>query len=128
MREGIERYTEGLAVRAQAADRTHRTLAHARAKAGGLPLHVDLRELWPKLDVPERQRLLGAAFDCIILHSGRALPIAARTLFIPRGEAPDDLPRRGRRVPLRPFPWPLDGPVPLGEASPQDLEERPVDG
>jgi DNA invertase Pin-like site-specific DNA recombinase len=114
---GPERYVDGLAKRAAAADRAQRALAEARGKAGSVPLNVDLHEIWGDLETAEKQKLLMSVFDCIVLRSApsRATPIEDRVTFIPRGEAPDDLPRRGKRFPLRAWD---DLPGPAGVASP----------
>lgn len=107
---GADRYVEGLRARAAAADDAHRALAEVQAAMGPQPAGtVALGDAWPGLEVRERQRVLKSMMDCIVLRGGR-LAIERRAVVLWRGEAPDDLPRRGlRRVPLRPFDgvaWP----------------------
>jgi DNA invertase Pin-like site-specific DNA recombinase len=106
---GIDRYVEGLEKRAAAVKLAHRSLAQARLRAApaGVPLAANLGDIWPDLAVVERQKLLGAAFDSIFLRRGRQ-PIEERVVVFQRGEGPADLPRRGKRVPLRPLDLPRD--------------------
>ena len=115
---GRDAYTAGLAARQrrQAAAQREYDDAVAGSAVGGLPPVADLRALWPELSTPERRRILAAGIDAVMLRRGRDLD--RRLLVLWAGEAPDDLPRRGRRVPLAPFAWPDDGPVEAGVAFP----------
>jgi DNA invertase Pin-like site-specific DNA recombinase len=117
---GVDRYVEGLRVRADATDDAHRALGELQARfgVGGLTETASLVESWPELSVADKQRLLLATLDCVFVRAvGRGqVPIERRTLALLRGEAPDDLPRRGRRVGLRPFVWP-ERPDQLGAAA-----------
>jgi hypothetical protein len=70
----------------------------AADRAAGLPA------LWPDLSTQDRRQQLAAGIDAIMLRRGR--DIATRTLILWAGEAPDDLPARGRRVALASFAWP----------------------
>lgn len=116
---GNDRYLDGLRTRAERADEAHRRLAAARVRLvpSGTPLAANLRDVYGDLTQEEKQKLLAGAFDTIFLRSGRKLPIEDRTVFFRRGEGPDDLPRRGHRVPLRP----LDAPGDSGVAGSHDL-------
>jgi site-specific DNA recombinase len=118
-------YLAGLHTRQEALDTAHKRLQEALSRAagplGGIPSAVDLRVLWPEMSVPERRRLLAAAIDAVILFPGREA-IESRALVLWRGQAPSDLPRRGRRVPLRSF----ERPDAIGPPLPQDLDEREV--
>jgi DNA invertase Pin-like site-specific DNA recombinase len=57
---------------------------------------------WPTLDVTAKRHLLVASLDAVVVRSGRA-DVADRARLLWAGEAPDDFPRRGFRVPLEPF-------------------------
>ena len=115
---GQERFRAWLEPRQQALDAARRELAEARQAALLPAINLtpgSLREAWPTLSVPEKRHLLAAAVDAIVVcsvrGSGRAVPLQERTLVLWRGQAPGDLPRRGRRVPLEPFPWPNERPA-----------------
>jgi DNA invertase Pin-like site-specific DNA recombinase len=115
---GRERFVRGLEVRAERLKEAQRDHSQANAEAGAVAA-IDvttLDEMWPELEVSERQRLLTSAIDAVFLRSGR-VRIEERALVLLRGEAPDDLPRRGRREPLRPFAWPDDPPAHVGAAA-----------
>ncbi|MCA1707452.1 MAG: recombinase family protein [Actinobacteria bacterium] len=108
---GSDAFVQGLNVRANAVDRAQQALAEAGAtERGTMPERATLEVMWPELDAAEKQRLLAAVIDAVMLRPGRTLPIGARSLVLARGDAPGDLPRRGRRGPITPFTWPVDGP------------------
>jgi hypothetical protein len=111
---GRAAYTAALEVRQERVD-TARQAVHAAEKASTatLPPAADLQEVWPTLSTPERRKLLSAGIDAIFLRRGHV--IADRSLILYAGEAPSDLPSRGRRVPLASFAWP-DAPVNAGIA------------
>jgi DNA invertase Pin-like site-specific DNA recombinase len=103
---GRELYLAGLQTRQTAVDETRAALAELRGPGdqAALPDDVELRKLWPTLTVAERRRLLARGIDAVMLRPGHRLD--ERTLILWRGQAPADLPARGRRVPLAPFAWP----------------------
>jgi site-specific DNA recombinase len=116
---GRASFEAGLESRAQELDRARRELAEARERSAlaetialtpGDPL-----EVWPTLSIGEKRTLLSAAIDAVIVKkargAGRSVPVEERAVILWRGQAPDDLPRRGRRVPLASFTWPVDGNV-----------------
>jgi DNA invertase Pin-like site-specific DNA recombinase len=112
---GRELYLAGMESRQQAVDEARTALAEA-SDNGPLNLvgaDVDLSALWPDLPVSERRHFLAAGIDAIMLRRGRELD--DRLLVFWRGEAPDDFPSRGRRVPLASFVWPDDHPSDGGE-------------
>jgi len=110
---GRDGFLEGLQARARALDQARRELADVAVP--GVPARAELEKLWPELSVAERQKLMGSVLDAVVLRRGRE-PIERRALVLARGEAPSDLPRRGRRVALAPFTWPVDGPDDLRPA------------
>jgi DNA invertase Pin-like site-specific DNA recombinase len=120
---GREAYVAGLGTRQQRVDgareRLQTVLAEAASPLGDIPAGVDLAGLWPDLGIAERRRLLAAGLDAVVLFRGHEA-IADRAVVLYRGEAPADLPARGRRVPLRSFERPLGTGVPATD----DLEER----
>lgn len=115
---GTDRYVEGLRKRADVVDRAHRELADLRAKVAPATVSIaDLDMMWSELSIEERRSILVEAIDCIMLRTGRTLPIGERALFLWRGEGPDDLPRRGHRVPLEAFIWPDEAPAKVRAAA-----------
>jgi hypothetical protein len=105
--------------RADTLEVSRRKLAEASERAT-LGSTVELTEgglvqAWPSLTIAEKRRLLSAAIDAVFLRpargAGRVVRIEERALILWRGQAPDDLPRRGRRVPLAPFSWPDESPA-----------------
>jgi DNA invertase Pin-like site-specific DNA recombinase len=109
---GQERFLAGLELRQDELERAKAELREARqatAFADALELTGSLEGDWPTLSVPERRHLLTAAVDAVMVRAvrgtGRAVPVEDRVLVLWRGQGPDDLPRRGRRVPLASFSW-----------------------
>lgn len=108
---GRDIYRAGLELRQRAVDEAQASLdvLAARTASAGAPAVADLEATWPDLTVGERRRILTAGIDAIMLRRGN-MPIGERSLIMWKGEAPADLPRRGRRVPLSPFAWDADEP------------------
>lgn len=104
---GRDLYVDGLRSREQRVREYSRDL-HGALAALGRDLPRLRRTTWATLTLDEQRRILGAGLDAVMLRSGRRLPIEQRVFIFWRGEAPDDLPRRGHRVPLAPFIWPDD--------------------
>ena len=110
---GEEHFVAGLRARRAALDQAQEAYLAARAEAEparSAALPDRLHELWPDLNVQERRELLSAAIDAVFLRRGRNrhAPISEFAWVCFRGEAPDDLPRRGirRGMPLKPFVFP----------------------
>jgi hypothetical protein len=61
-----------------------------------------------------------------MLRPGRTLD--RRTWIFWRGQGPDDLPSRGRRLPLASFAWPDDRPDQPGEALAENDKKTVLDG
>jgi DNA invertase Pin-like site-specific DNA recombinase len=133
---GRDSYRAGLEKRAAAVDRARAGLAEARRRsqlAGALPdTPGGLVQAWPGLSVAERRRILRAAIDTVVVRSvrgaGRQVPIGERVLILWRDQAPPDLPRRGRRGPLAPFPWPGERPHDAGVPVREDGQPLALDG
>lgn len=110
---GMDRYREGLRKFAAAAEACQAELHAERDRLRGvLPMPIaELRQTWSTLDVREQQTLLGLAIDAVFVMPGNQ-PIADRVHVCLRGEAPEDMPRRGRKgsPSLRPF-------IPAGRAA-----------
>lgn len=119
---GRDSFLEGLKKRADAVEDARSTLAEARSSAAPMAFPAqDLRELWNDLEVDEKRMALRSVIDAVMLRRGGKVPIERRALILWRGEAPDDLPRRGlNRVPITPFVWPEDPPTDTGMPSRQD--------
>jgi site-specific DNA recombinase len=126
---GADRYVQGLRKRAEAVKAAYGDLAELEASSRPAGVRIaDARAMWPELTVRERQKILRAAIDCVFLRRGRQLAIDDRALILWRGQAPDDLPRRGlKRVELRPFVWPADPPHNTGISTAQDPEKGELD-
>jgi DNA invertase Pin-like site-specific DNA recombinase len=100
---GSERFAEGLALRQERLERELLTLAAARARAAaGGPGWSELRHAWSWLSVTERREALGGVIECAFVDRGRKRP-EERIAICLRGEAPIDLPGRGRSSELRRF-------------------------
>jgi hypothetical protein len=66
-----------------------------------------LLEAWAGLGAAEKRTLLTASVDAVMVRrTGANVAVADRALLLWRGQAPDDFPRRGHRVPLASFIWP----------------------
>jgi site-specific DNA recombinase len=76
----------------------------ARRSAFGLA--APDKAVWDELTIEEKRRLLAAGIDCVFLRRTGIASISDRALILWRGEAPDDLPRRGL-APVAPvsFSW-----------------------
>jgi site-specific DNA recombinase len=111
---GREAFLAGLEKRAAAVEAARRELAELRNRSlftETISLTPsNLIEAWPELTIAERRQILTAAIDAVFIRSvrgsGRQRPVGERVMILWRGEAPDDLPRRGRRVPLASYAWP----------------------
>jgi site-specific DNA recombinase len=102
---GMERYRAGLRALTAAADAAHAAFAEEQDRQGPLAgAVVGLNEAWPDLQIEERRKLLGLAFDAVFLLPG-AGALNTRVHACLRGSAPLDMPRRGRKGAgeLRPF-------------------------
>jgi site-specific DNA recombinase len=118
---GAAKFRAGTEVRQQALDTARAELVVARQGSAFLGdlTPGSMLEAWPSLSVSEKRHLLAATVDAVFIRavrgSGRAIPPQERTRIFWRGEGPEDLPGRGRRVPLASFAWP-DGPANIGVA------------
>jgi len=124
---GRDLYLSGLDARQRAVDEARTALSD---QGDGDELDalrdVDLEKLWTTLSIAEQRRLLAQGIDAIILRRGRVLD--ERTFIFWRGQGPDDLPSRGRRVPLTSFVWPDDRPDDAREALAENGKETVLDG
>lgn len=112
---GERLWLEGLRGRAEVLDAKQTERAELTVVGSvALPATTTVREAWGDWDVRQRQRALKSVIDCVMLRSGGWAPVADRALILWRGEAPADLPRRGRTGPIKPFEWPPDTAIRLG--------------
>jgi len=108
---GLDRYKAELKHRQDVLDAAEDRLAELlrRDRANDLPDAVQLRRIWPDLELEERRQLLRLGMDCVFLRRPprRGLSAIDGRVFIAwRGEGPDDLPGRNPTVPaIRPFDW-----------------------
>jgi DNA invertase Pin-like site-specific DNA recombinase len=107
---GAETFRAGIAARATRVDVARAALADAQRRSGqsGLPPTQDLIAVWQELSVAEKRELIAAGIDAIVVWpvgrpAGKAAPVGERVTIYWHGEAPEDIPRRGRRVPLEPW-------------------------
>jgi hypothetical protein len=99
-----EMYLEGLQARQQRADAaTARRRALFSRTASDLPDRLEFGNVWPTFTEIEKRRVFVAAFDAIAVRPNGRRPVAERVVAIARGDGPDDLPGRGKRVPFGPF-------------------------
>jgi len=132
---GQQSFQAGLETRARAVDAARAELAVEQRRselATMLPSTPgSLVEAWANLSLDERRTILRAAIDAVIVRpargAGRQVPIDERALILWRGQAPTDLPRRGRRGPLAAFPWPSEHPDDVGVPGREDAEPRSLD-
>ena len=111
---GQAAFEAGAESRQAAVDEARAELTEARratAFSETLQTPGGLIAAWPGLVLEDRRHLLAAAVDAVMVRPARVngtanLPVDERALVLWRGQAPDDLPRRGRRLPLSSFPWP----------------------
>lgn len=100
------RYFEGLRRHVERADAASAARDAERDRVRPVPVErrAELQSTWPTLGVAEQRQLLGLVFDAVFLEPGRA-PITERLHLCLRSEAPDDMPRRGRKgaAAIRPF-------------------------
>jgi site-specific DNA recombinase len=89
---GAEAFAAGAWQRRAETERAHDVLDQVRVRAGvaDLPRETELRATWPSLTVEERNRVLRAAFDGVVLGRGR-VPVEDKATIYWRGEAPDGL-------------------------------------
>jgi site-specific DNA recombinase len=66
-----------------------------KARTAVFGIVVPDRDIWDELTIAERRRVLAEGIDCVFLRRTGHAPIADRSLILWRGEASDDLPRRG---------------------------------
>lgn len=117
---GTTAYNRGLKSRQAAVEVIVSEIAAATAPpvSDELPELASLEAFWPELPTSEQRRLLAAGIDAVVLRGGRERSIGERVHIFFRGEAPDNLPRRGRRFDsITPFVWPDDGEVAAGETA-----------
>lgn len=70
-----------------------------------MPSPNRLRSQWPTLSNVERRRLLAILIDAVMLRSDRGKGLEDRVLTLPFGEAPNELPQRGRSIQLPALDW-----------------------
>ncbi|QEC49651.1 recombinase family protein [Baekduia soli] len=116
---GNDRFVAGLQARVRAVEDAAAAVDELRGlkRLDGVPDVAVLRDVWQELPVAERRHLLRSVLDVVILRKARprTQPVADRALILFGGEAPNDLPGRGRNARegvsvIRPFPWPAGHP------------------
>lgn len=108
---GVDDYTSGLRARQIKITEISQGIASATTSlfSEEMPDVITLREIWRELSIKDQRKLLAAGIDAVMLRSGRKRRLPERVHIFFNGEAPDDLPRRGRRHDgIRSFAWPDD--------------------
>jgi hypothetical protein len=100
---GRDLFIDGLVKRRKTVDDL--TVRIASAHSGSVQDLGTITDAWPALTVIEQRDLLAAGIDAVMIRRGR-LPLDERAFVLWRGELPDSVPRRGRRLPLTRFEWP----------------------
>lgn len=104
---GAEAYNAGLKARAQRVVELEQQIAGAAADSDELPDQLTFEQVWAEATVGEQRKILAAGIDCLMLKAGKGVAIEDRALILWHGQAPDDLPRRGRRQDsITAFDWP----------------------
>jgi DNA invertase Pin-like site-specific DNA recombinase len=97
---GEESFSEGLAKRREREKLAMLAISAERAKLAtrNMPSARELEARWPALNAEQRRAAMGELIDCVFVF--RREPNQERVLFVcARGDAPLDLPHRGRRSP-----------------------------
>jgi DNA invertase Pin-like site-specific DNA recombinase len=122
---GRDIYVAGLNARQQRMEKTQARRRELLSNAAtALPSRTELAALWPTLTNGEKRRLLSSAIDTVIIRPNGRRPVQERAVILLYGEAPTDMPGRGKRVPLRPFQLPEGAGMPVT----QDRHHSPVEG
>lgn len=106
-RLGGGEFEAGLEARVDAVVAARQALSELRGRSVQ-PVAVDLA-IWPDLGLQERRLVLAAAVDAVMVRRlgrvGTPPPVSERVRVLWSGEAPEDLPGPGRRVPFRSYDW-----------------------
>jgi DNA invertase Pin-like site-specific DNA recombinase len=97
---GEESFSEGLAKRREREKLAMLAISAERAKLStrNMPTARELEDRWPALNVEQRRAAMSELIDCVFVFPRE--PNQERMLFVcARGDAPLDLPHRGRRSP-----------------------------
>ena len=104
---GRERFAEGLRERTERVRLATLAIDSERSRAATLkrPTTRELEARWPALGVDERRTAMSELIDCVFVFPGEPGGSDPTRLFVcARGDAPLDLPHRGRRSkPIQPF-------------------------
>jgi DNA invertase Pin-like site-specific DNA recombinase len=95
----VSEWSAGLKTRADAVESARKRLASSQAIATG----VDFDD-WEELPVSGMRAALSSVIDCVFVRPGDSVEDRLHVCW--KGEAPDDLPRRGRTAAsIEPFAW-----------------------
>lgn len=104
---GKEAFERGLTVRQERVDAAIESvnLLRGRVMPATALTPGEILDAWPQLDGADRREMLAAMLECVVVwpHRLGGLP-GDRASLVWRGDGPADLPRRGYRVPLAPWP------------------------
>lgn len=90
--------------RAGAGSARARVIEAARSRL--MPTPAALRGRWSRMSVEERRRHLRLLLDAVLVREDRGTgALSDRTLLMPYGEGPRDLPVRGKTLRLDPVTW-----------------------
>lgn len=100
---GKDAYQAGLAKRASDVENARRELLAIQSTIGELDVTRDMLDEWPSLPVSVKRTILASAIDAVMVKPASSGGLEDRVRILWRGEAPEDLPRRGRPQPIVPF-------------------------
>ena len=99
---GKDAYQAGLAKRAADVENARQQLLEIQSQGGGV-ITRDLIEEWPELPRDVQRNILASAIDAVMVKPAASGGLEDRVRILWRGEAPDNLPRRGNPQPIIPF-------------------------
>ena len=100
---GRESFQAGISKRATVVEQARQRVLELRGVSGAAPITRSLLAEWPTMDVVAKHAILVSAIDAVMVRPASAGGLDDRVRVLWRGEAPDDLPRRGRPQPVVPF-------------------------
>ena len=118
---GRDAFERGLGVRRVRVDEARERVRDGQrrvVRVGGLT-PGEIVGAWPDLTGAERGEVVAAALDAVVVFRHRSGRLVDRVLLVPAGVGPVDVPRRGVRVALAPWPY---RPGDVGVAAAEDPE------
>jgi DNA invertase Pin-like site-specific DNA recombinase len=103
---GPDMFAEGLGARRKRFDEAELRLLELRQRSRTVASY-DLKDLFDQGSIADRRELIHSVIGAVMVRSvGKKAPVHQRVVLLRHADLPNDLPRRGRRVPITSFPWP----------------------